>query len=542
MIENIDPKNSIGKVEVLEAKDIPLHKHNFIQIIFVLEGEIDLFLCVKNYRLKKGDIFYIHHDDIHGIKELTRNKIVFISISSDFANSMFPNFIYETISTNISIASHQGQEAKNTLHTQIVSVTTSFFEGPTFFKKELSSLINLLHSEFRSVYVEEDYTFSHKTFRNNFHSEVISNVISEIYKSYNNKLSLGDLAESYCLSRDHLSHLFSQYTGLSFQDFVTMARIEKSIPILLNSADTIEKISMDSGFSHSRFYKKGFEKFCEIDAKSFREKYKHWVIGVATFSYRQLDYNEIISLIQALSLVENEVKSEPLLIDLNINDLNFGETVPPLSLSLYPFQVSSKEYISLMSDINANTVSLHCEKPLTLPIISFIENTTSNSSSTKTLSLENLISYISQTRNFALFDEVNHHGLFSKRGERTLLYYLFCWLMSFPNTRAILDVALVGKFRDEIYLMLSNLGVSEKIENINKIPENQYVIYHHTLTESAFEILKSADGTNISNFHINKSTEPTLQISTTPSKISELTVSLPPRSLNYIVLSKASST
>ena len=39
------------KVQVLEIEQIPWHTHNDIQIVYVLEGEIELKLTYARYRL-----------------------------------------------------------------------------------------------------------------------------------------------------------------------------------------------------------------------------------------------------------------------------------------------------------------------------------------------------------------------------------------------------------------------------------------------------------------------------------------------------------
>ena len=52
------------KVQVLEIEQIPWHTHNDIQLVYVLEGEIELKLTYARYRLSKNNIHIIHNEDV----------------------------------------------------------------------------------------------------------------------------------------------------------------------------------------------------------------------------------------------------------------------------------------------------------------------------------------------------------------------------------------------------------------------------------------------------------------------------------------------
>ena len=94
-----------------------------------------------------------------------------------------------------------------------------------------------------------------------------------IYNNYDNKISLGDIAEKEFLSSYYLSHEIKNMSGLSFKDFLNMIRVDESVKLLLGTDKTILDISEEVGFSHSRYYNKHFKKHYNLTPLQYRKKY-----------------------------------------------------------------------------------------------------------------------------------------------------------------------------------------------------------------------------------------------------------------------------
>ena len=66
------------KVQVLQIQQCPWHIHDDIQIIYVLEGEVELKLTYARYRLTKNNIHFIHSADVHGFRALSDLSLIHI--------------------------------------------------------------------------------------------------------------------------------------------------------------------------------------------------------------------------------------------------------------------------------------------------------------------------------------------------------------------------------------------------------------------------------------------------------------------------------
>ena len=88
------------KVQVLKIQEYPWHMHNDIQVIYVLEGEIDLKMTYTRYYLSKNHMHFIHSDDVHGVKGLTENNLVVVlSLNMDYFSQFYPELDTQVFTT-----------------------------------------------------------------------------------------------------------------------------------------------------------------------------------------------------------------------------------------------------------------------------------------------------------------------------------------------------------------------------------------------------------------------------------------------------------
>ncbi len=535
MKTTINFDNSVVKAEIMNVREIPLHKHECIQIILVLEGEIDLFVAYKNYNLKRGDSRYIHHEDVHGMKSISDNQVLVISISSEFAEKLYPGFIYETISINISDENIHEQETKAMLNASIAKVAADYFEKNSTLLTELTELIDMLHINFRSVYINASNTFVHKSFNNNSQEEIINKIISYIYHYYNKKIYLKNIAEEYNISRDHLSHLFSKYTGLSFQDFVTMARVEKSVSYILESSDSIEKISMECGFSHSRFFLKGFKKYCDIDVREFREKYSNWTNTSWDNDYFILEYDEICHKINNMIIFANKA-NDYINNKIKMDELSFENMKIMPSLILQSSDLFCEEFTILFNSIE-NASNIFKKYIFSLPQIKISDEKDFTIEELNYFPVEEIFDNIYNIDEVSLFSTVENYGLFYNNGIKTILYYFFVWLLSLPEKKCSIEHGIICEDACYQRIIVSNPEkIASEIFRINALREKKAIVYHYILNEEPFTATELINEQYVSTEDINKSTEPILKLFFKSEEEDTLQLNLPSRSINYIVV------
>ncbi|WP_054636585.1 response regulator [Thalassobacillus sp. C254] len=91
-------------------------------------------------------------------------------------------------------------------------------------------------------------------------SSVIEKINSYIKSNIDEKLTLEQLARVVHLHPQYISRLFKQEMGMTFTDFITKKRIEKSKELLVKSKKNITEISELCGFSDPNYFSRVFRK------------------------------------------------------------------------------------------------------------------------------------------------------------------------------------------------------------------------------------------------------------------------------------------
>lgn len=107
-------------------------------------------------------------------------------------------------------------------------------------------------------------------------NNIITKVKEYINSNYMNDLSLVVAAEHVYLSTSYLSRLFLREAGISFSDYLTNYRIEKTRELLLKSDLKVYEISEKVGYHSEKYLIKQFKKIVGISPLEFKKNHlKH---------------------------------------------------------------------------------------------------------------------------------------------------------------------------------------------------------------------------------------------------------------------------
>ncbi len=90
-------------------------------------------------------------------------------------------------------------------------------------------------------------------------------------KHYHEVLSLEEIIQVAHLSKNYFTRLFKTYTGMTFKQFVTMIRLQKSRECLEETDDTIVDIAYLSGFNSVKTFNRVFHKHMGCSPSTYRK-------------------------------------------------------------------------------------------------------------------------------------------------------------------------------------------------------------------------------------------------------------------------------
>lgn len=344
MLKNITYDNDLPiKIELLSIASYPLHIHPDIQLVYVLDGYVDLNLTFKTYRLQKNDFHYIHSEDIHSIYSQDKNNLVLIlSVDIKYIESMYPNIrttIFSMPTDKTLLLYHNQQLRLKYCMFLLLDELRRQTDGYVLrIEKLLKQIFGILHQDFRGFSVDkENKSFVYKRLQDIRQTERLGRIIDDIYKNYVEPSTLEEIATGQNLNPYYLSHLFSQTLGITYRDFINMVRVETSEYDLLTSNLSISHIALSSGFSNSTYYNKHFEFWFGMSPQEYRKTYAHRTITYASPIIKSHMLDSCADLVQeildSLKMDFTEFSTEPANQTIQIDKINFDHS-PDLRLNL----------------------------------------------------------------------------------------------------------------------------------------------------------------------------------------------------------------
>jgi two-component system response regulator YesN len=101
---------------------------------------------------------------------------------------------------------------------------------------------------------------------------IIRDVEGIIHKSYNQNLTIQQLAAEVFMSPGHLQTLFKKETGQTINDYITSVRLEKAQEMLKDPAIKIYEVANQVGYQDTYYFTKIFKKMVGVNPMEYRER------------------------------------------------------------------------------------------------------------------------------------------------------------------------------------------------------------------------------------------------------------------------------
>lgn len=100
---------------------------------------------------------------------------------------------------------------------------------------------------------------------------ILRDCIAYIKENFAEDLSLDHLAREIAVSRYHLSHVFSRFTGYTVSAFITSVRMEQAGSLVASTTDPLKQIAATTGYHDVHYFSKVFRKHYGMPPGKYRE-------------------------------------------------------------------------------------------------------------------------------------------------------------------------------------------------------------------------------------------------------------------------------
>lgn len=268
-------------VLAIDAATEVTHKHNFFQIVYVLEGTGIQVINGNRYAFAKGDIFLITPEDTHSYELNLKPLFCIIDFTKNFfykqANSREEKIDVSDFFKRLEYIFHNQHNVKGSLvpvtEKKILDVLVNQLiiekENERTFGKIITQnivflLLNLIARSIQQQAIAYSTGINPKSKTN----EITTYIQQHIFDK--ERLSIQTLSEHFNISAGHLSRTFKEETGRTIKDYITLYKLDIIKSRLKCSDLTISEIADELNFTDESHLNKVFKSAFGMTAKQFR--------------------------------------------------------------------------------------------------------------------------------------------------------------------------------------------------------------------------------------------------------------------------------
>lgn len=244
-----------------DIDEIPLHYHEFYEILFIIDGNLDYIIGDDIYHLEKGDLLFIppgvfHNPIIHNFDIPYERYVVWISVFA--MNKIFEldedADMFKDESVNKLFLFRTEGYTRIALEGKFRELFNSYEEKKFCYKSEGYSIITQILTLYnRELYNRSQNIISETT------DTLISSILHYINANIAQDLSLDKISSVFFTNKYTISHKFKDIMKISYYQYVIQKRLSIGKQYLLEGmpANTVYKVC---GFSDYACFYRAFKK------------------------------------------------------------------------------------------------------------------------------------------------------------------------------------------------------------------------------------------------------------------------------------------
>ncbi len=259
-----------------------LHRHQFIEVVYILSGCAIHTVGDKEYEVKSGDITVINTDVPHKFTSIPNSKEGFVAydlmFTPDFLDASVINMSsFESLKNSFLFFSLFPSESSacpdmhipGKMYADYGEIFTRIYHE--FGRKEKgyvelirAYVIELIIKLFRELEKMGTVALSAAQLK------TINNAIQYIENNFNIKLSVDEVASKVFLGSDYFRKLFKKVTGESVMNFQRKLRIDEACRLLSTTEMPIKDICTSIGYEDMKSFYQSFKKATGKTPKEYR--------------------------------------------------------------------------------------------------------------------------------------------------------------------------------------------------------------------------------------------------------------------------------
>ncbi len=240
------PDYYLSRVINVSDNDSLPHLHQAFEIYFLIDGHCNYIVGNRSFKVNPGDIMVIPSGMIHSTiyNGSARSRVV-VNFTTEFVpKSLMDHFSEPFI--------YHNNEALN----EFVELFEKIEKEQSSTDDYASDIVRCNTILLLLMILRHQNEYHDKKEENN----LVSKALAYLQQNYMNEVKLSSVAKAFSVSSEHLSRVFKKETGIGFNEYLTLFRLQKAEFILRTSPNkAISEVAYTCGFNDGNYFSYKFK-------------------------------------------------------------------------------------------------------------------------------------------------------------------------------------------------------------------------------------------------------------------------------------------
>ena len=261
-----------------------MHKHEFIEIVYVVSGRAKHIVDGKTYEVKAGDISVINRMEEHCFYADNKSEEKFVTydlmFTPDFLHaSLLDGEDFSTLSKSFLFYSLFPDENGYIKRLNLIK-NCSFEFGAIFekiykeYKNRHTGYINLMRVYTAELIIKifRKLESNESTMLTSSQKDIVNSVIEYIKVNYNINIKMEDISEKLFFNKNYIGKIFKRETGMPVSEFIREIRLNEICRQLTETNKKISDIAISCGYNDMKSFYSAFKKRTGLTPKEYRDR------------------------------------------------------------------------------------------------------------------------------------------------------------------------------------------------------------------------------------------------------------------------------
>ena len=242
----------------------PLHLHQYLELVRIERGCVEMQIGSKKYLLQQGDLAFIFPNIPHDYHTLSGTSDTELHILN-----CYPTYL--PLHTTVLMNNYPKNPVLRAeeIHPYILYAEKRLYEihQDDYDQILISSLLSLMLSRIFPKLILSDIKEAPQ-------GDLSNEIITYIGKHFREEISLSTIAKHFGIGKCTLSRIFSNVLKVSFSTYINSLRIDYADHLLMTTDLGMMEISIECGYHNQQTFYRLFKTYHKCTPKEYRKEHR----------------------------------------------------------------------------------------------------------------------------------------------------------------------------------------------------------------------------------------------------------------------------